>query len=120
MNNKGKLAIAASVIAAFASVGIMSSQAHASSSQTNAPAVTSTSPLASIPTSEAPEAASNGVDGDNVQSGGQSGDQNSPDVTGVAGDGAGDAAGAVDGDNVQSGDQTGSDIAGSADAGSNN
>ncbi len=121
MNNKGKLAIAASVIAAFASVGIMGSQAHASS-QTNAPAVIS--PLASIPTADAPEAAGTGVDAGNVQSGEQSGDQTSPDVAGAAGDEGGSAIGAVDADNVQSGDQsgdqTGPDTAGTADSGSNN
>lgn len=114
MNNKGKLAIAASVIAAFASVGIMGSQAHASPSQPNAPVVTS--PLASMPTSEAPEAAGDAVDAGNVQSG----DQTSPDVAGAADDGVEDTAGAVDGDNVQSGDQTGPDTAESVDTGSNN
>ncbi len=118
MNNKGKLAIAASVIAAFASVGIMGSQAHASPSQPNAPVVTS--PLASMPTSEAPEAAGDTVDAGNVQSGDQSGDQTSPDVAGAADDGVEDTAGAVDGDNVQSGDQTGPDTAESVDTGSNN
>lgn len=120
MNKKGKLAIAASVIAAFASVGIMGSQAHASSSPTIAPVVTSTSPLASMPTSESPEAADNSVDAANVQSGDQSGDQTSPDVAGAADDGVEGTAGAVDGDNVQSGDQTGLDTAGSVDTGSNN
>jgi len=83
MNNKGKLAIAASVIAAFASVGIMGSQAHASSSQPTAPAVTSTSPLASMPSAGTAEAVDSSVEADNVQSGDQSGDQTSPDVAGA-------------------------------------
>lgn len=145
MNSKRKIAIAASALAAFTSIVLVTNQASASNT-----APVTTPSVASQPVITGGASDTSGLDV-------QSGDQTSPDVAGatsesateVAGDPAGgatdpngvdvqsgdqttrDVAGAAsesdsatgtsDGDNVQfqSGDQTGPDTAGASDAGSN-
>ena len=111
MNITRKIAIAASALAAFTGIVLISNQANATDvTPVPSPTVSSQSVATVTPSVDAPEVGSNAPDGDNVQSGdqgttesNQSGDQ-----------------GATDGDNVQSGDQTGPDTTGTADTESNN
>ena len=118
MNSKRKIAIAASALAAFTSIVLITNQASASNSTpVTTPTVTSQSVPSVTPSVDAPEASgTSDTAGDNVQSG----DQTTPDVAGAASETDG-ATGATDGDNIQfqSGDQTGPDTADAADAGSN-
>lgn len=107
MNSKRKIAIAASALAAFTSIVLITNQASASNS---APVTTPT--VTSQPSIAGSTSDTNGVDV-------QSGDQNSPDVAGAASESATEAAGdpaggASDpnGVDVQSGDQTTPDVAG--------
>ncbi|GEM_PF-2447026 len=109
MNSKRKIAIAASALAAFTGIVLVTNQASASSS---APVTTPT--VASQPVITGGASDASGVDV-------QSGDQTTPDVAGAtsetAGEAAGDAAGGAsdpNGVDVQSGDQTTPDVAGAA------
>jgi hypothetical protein len=121
MNIKRKIAIAASALAAFTGIVLISNQANATDvipapspmvSSQSIPAVTPSV----TPSVDAPEAGNiSDTAGDNVQSG----DQTTPDVAGAISE-TDSATGSVDGDNVQSGDQTGPDTAGTTDAESNN
>ena len=109
MNNKRKIAIAASALAAFASIGLISNQASASdTTPVTTPTISSPILPLTMPSADAPEAGSNAPDGDNVQSG----DQTGSDVAGALGE--------TDGLDVQSGDQNTADVAGATDAESNN
>ena len=111
MNIKRKIAIAASALAAFTSIVLISNQANATDvTPVPSPTVSSQSVPTVTSSVDAPEVGSNAPDGDNVQSG----DQGATEL-----DQSGDQ-GATDGDNVQSGDQTGPDTAGSTDSESNN
>jgi len=115
MKNKGKIALAATALAAFASIGLITNQASASNSPVNTPAVTVPTLPSVMPSADAPEASNDATNGDNVQSG----DQTTPDVAGAFSESDG-TAGATDGDNVQSGDQSTVDVPGATDAESNN
>ena len=117
MNIKRKIAIAASALAAFTGIVLISNQANATDvTPVPSPTVSSQSIPAVTPSVDAPEAGNTSdTAGDNVQSG----DQTTPDVAGAASE-TDSATGSVDGDNIQSGDQTGPDVAGATDAGSNN
>jgi hypothetical protein len=105
MNSKRKIAIAASALAAFTSIVLMTNQASASNT---APVIQPTVTSQNVPSVDT----AGEVAGDNVQSG----DQTTPDLAGAASE--------TDADNVQSGgqsgDQTTPDIAGATDAGSSN
>ena len=112
MKSKRTLAIAASALAAFASIVLITNQASASGTTSpTAPAAVSQTLSPAAPIADAAEIGSSATDGDNIQSG----DQTSVDVTGTVPE-VDDAAGGVDGDNIQSGDQTGVDVAGATDA----
>jgi hypothetical protein len=119
MNNKGKIAIAAAALAAFASIGLITNQASASNSPVTPPAITVPTLPSVMPSADAPETSNSAIDGDNIQSGDQSGDQTRADVAGAPSETDG-TAGATEGDNVQSGDQTTVDVAGATDGESNN
>jgi hypothetical protein len=124
MNTKRKVALAASGLLAFTGIVLVSNQANATNPvPTPIPTISSpTSPTVQGTPSVsvglgADETGSNAADGDNVQSGDQSGS----DVTDSTN--ATDATdNAADGDNVQSGDQSGPDVTGASttDAESNN
>jgi predicted membrane-bound mannosyltransferase len=120
MNNKRKIAIAASALAAFASIVLISNQASASNSTTPTTTPTVTAPILPLvmPTAGASESDSNAPDGDNVQSG----DQNTPDVAGANSetDGTDVQSGDTAGDNNQSGDQNTPDVASATDSESSN
>ena len=106
MKSKRTLAIAASTLAAFASIVLISNQASAvGTTPPTAPAVVSQILPPVAPAADAAGIGSEDIAGDNVQSG----DQTGVDVAGAAPE-ADDLAG----DNVQSGDQTGVDVAGAA------
>ena len=121
MNSKRKIAIAASALAAFTSIVLITNQASASNSApVTTPTVTSQSVPSVTPSVDAPEAGgTSDTAGDNVQSG----DQTTPDVAGAtseADSATSDPAGGVDVQSgAQSGDQTTVDVAGATDAGSN-
>jgi hypothetical protein len=129
MNTKRKIALAASGLLAFTGIILVSNQANATN-PVPAPIPTVSSPTS--PTIQgapsvsvglgADETGTSAVDGDNVQSGDQSGSDvtDSTDATDSTGS-------TTDGDNVQagdvqSGDQSGSDVtsASTTDAESNN
>ncbi len=112
MKSKRTLAVAASALAAFASIAIITNQASAS--DTTSPstiAIVSPTLAPTVPTADAQEVGSNSTDGDNVQSG----DQTGVDASGTDAE-VNDVANGVEGDNNQSGDQTSVDIAGATDA----
>ena len=111
MNNKRIIAIAASALAAFASIGLITNQASASST------TPVTSPAVSPETgSNTPDVAGALDDIDVLDV--QSGDQDAPDVAGAPDDTDSDTEGdASDGDDVQSGDQDTPDVAGATDEG---
>ena len=117
MNSKRKIAIAASAIAAFTTIVLITNQASASNSApVTTPTVTSQSVPSVTPSVDAPESGgTSDTAGDNVQSG----DQTTPDVPGATGE-TDSTNGSTDGDNVQSGDQTTPDVPGATDSESNN
>ena len=122
MNSKRKIAIAASALAAFTSIVLITNQASASNSTpVTTPTVTSQSVPSLTPSVDAPEA---GGTSDPAGVDVQSGDQTTADVAGAASEtdsATSDPAGGVDVQSgAQSGDQTGPDVAGATDAGSNN
>ena len=76
-----KIAIAASALAAFTGIVLISNQANATDvTPVPSPTVSSQSVATVTPSVDAPEVGSNAPDGDNVQSG----DQTGPDTTGTA------------------------------------
>jgi hypothetical protein len=129
MNTKRKVALAASGLLAFTGIILVSNQANATNPvPTPVPTISSpTSPTVNGAPSVsvglgADETGTNAVDGDNVQSGDQSGSDvtDSTDATDAT-DNAADGDNVQSGD-VQSGDQSGSDVTGAStpDAESNN
>jgi hypothetical protein len=114
MNKRGKIAIAASALAAFASIGLITNQASASNSPIIIPAITTPTLPSLMPSADVPEATNSLSEGDNVQSG----DQTTPDVVGATTESDGTTS-STDGENVHSGDQTTVDVASGTDAGSN-
>ncbi|MDP1712387.1 MAG: hypothetical protein Q8K86_08010 [Candidatus Nanopelagicaceae bacterium] len=115
MKSKRALAIAASTLAAFASIVLITNQASAADTTSpTAPAVVSQTLPSVAPAADAAEIGSEDIAGDNVQSG----DQIGVDVAGAVPE-ADDLVGGVDADNIQfedqSGDQSGVDVAGATD-----
>ena len=108
MNNKRIIAIAASALAAFASIGLITNQASASST------TPVTTPVVSPETgTNAPDVAGAIEDTDGLDV--QSGDQDTPDVAGAPDDA--DGIEDADGLDVQSGDQNTPDVPGAVDEG---
>jgi hypothetical protein len=110
MNIKRKIAVVASALLTVSGIALVANQANATTSvPAPSPSVsTQNSPGVQATPSVAPslgsDATDNATDGDNVQSGDQSGS-----------DVADTTDNATDGDNVQSGDQSGSDVADTTD-----
>ena len=76
-----KIAIAASALAAFTGIVLISNQANATDvTPVPSPTVSSQSVATVTPSVDAPEVGSNAPDGDNVQSG----DQTGPETAGTA------------------------------------
>jgi hypothetical protein len=126
MNSKRKIAVVASALAAFTGIILIANQANATSSvpapspsisSQNAPQVQTTPSVA--PSLGSNEPTTNATDGDNVQSGDQSG-SDATDATTNATDGDNVQSGDQSGDNVQSGDQSGSDVTDATGAESSN
>lgn len=116
MKRKRTLAIAVSTLAAFASIALITNQASASDTTSpSTTAIVSPTLLPTAPNADVQEVGSNATDGDNVQSGDQTGE----DAAGTEAE-VNDAANGVDGDNIQSGVQTSVDVAGATDAETNN
>jgi hypothetical protein len=126
MDSKRKIALAASALAAFTGIILITNQANATSSvpapspsisSQNAPLVQTTPSVA--PSLGSNETTNNATDGDNIQSGDQSG-SDSTDSTNSATDGDNVQSGDQSGSDVQSGDQSGSDVTNATDTESNN
>lgn len=116
MNRKRKIAIAASALAAFASIVFVTNQASASNSTpVVTPAITSQTAPSITPEVAGDLDGINDLDSVDVQSG----DQSTPDVVGAT-DESESATDATDGDNIQfeSGDQTGPETTDATETGS--